>query len=45
MFRDFRDLMILYKKCTTKPCSFLVIDSTLASDNPFRFRINLLERI
>ena len=35
----------LYKKYTAKPYSFLVIDTTLASDNPFRFRQNLLERI
>ena len=35
--------MNLYKKCTAKPFSFLVIDTTLASDNPLRFRKNLLE--
>ena len=42
---DFKDFMNLYKKCTEKQYSFLVIDSTLASDNPSRFRKNLLERI
>ena len=42
---DFRDFMNFYKKCTTKPYSFLVIDATLALDNPLRFRKNLLERI
>ena len=42
---DFQDLLNLYKKCTAKPYSFLVIDSTLASDNPSRFRKNILERI
>ena len=42
---DFRDFMNLYKKCTAKPYSSLVIDATLASDNPSRFRKNLLERI
>ena len=42
---DFKDFMNLYKKCTTKPYSFLVIDATLASDNPYSFRKNLLERI
>ena len=42
---DFQDFMDLYKKCTTKPYSFLVIDTTLASDNSLRFRKNLLERI
>ena len=40
----FRDFMNLYKKCTGKPYSFLVID-TLASDNPLRFRKNLLGKI
>ena len=34
-----------YKKCTANPYSFLVIDTTLASDNSSRFRKNLLERI
>ena len=32
------------KICIDKPCSFLVIDATLTSDNPLRFRKNLLER-
>ena len=42
---DFKEFMKLCKKYTTKPYSFLVIDDTLASDNPSRFRKNLLERI
>ena len=42
---DFQDFLNLYKKCTEKPYSFLVIDTTLASDNSLRFRKNLLERI
>ena len=42
---DFQESMNLYKKCTAKPYSFLVIDTTLASDNSLRFRKNLLERI
>ena len=42
---DFKDFMNLYKKCTAKLYSFLVIDTTLASDNPLRFRKNLSERI
>ena len=41
----FRNFMNFYKKCTVKLYSFLVIDTTLASDNPLRFRENLLERI
>ena len=42
---DFQDFMNLYKKFTAKLYSFLVIDTTLASDNPSRFRKNLLERL
>ena len=42
---DFKDFLNLYKKCTAKPYSFLVIDATLASDNPSPFRKNLLEWI
>ena len=42
---DFQDFMNLYKKCTVKTYSFLVIDTPLASDNSSRFRKNLLERI
>ena len=42
---DFQDFMNLYKKCTSKPYSFLVIDTTLASDSSSPFRKNLLERI
>ena len=42
---DFKGFMNLYKKCTAKPYSSLVIDTTLASDNPLRFRNKLLERI
>ena len=42
---DFQYFLNLYKKCNAKPYSFLVIDTTLASDNPSRFRKNLWERI
>ena len=42
---DFQNFMNLYKKSTSKPYSFLVIDTSLASDTSFRFRKNLLERI
>ena len=40
---DFKDFIKIYKKCTEKPYSFLVNDATLASDNPLRFRKNLLK--
>ena len=38
---DFQDFINTYKKCTTKPYSLLVIDSTLESDNHLHFRENL----
>ena len=42
---DFQDFVNLYKKCTAKPYSFLVINTALVSDSSSRFRKNLLERI
>ena len=42
---NFKEFMNLYKKCTSKLYSFLVVDPTLASNNPFYFRKNLWERI
>ena len=38
---DFKDFIKIYKKCTDKPYSFLVNDTTLASDDPLRFIKNL----
>ena len=40
-----KDLIHIYKRCNSRAHSFLVIDTTLASDNPLGFRKNLLERI
>lgn len=45
---DFKDFMILNKKCTAKPYSFLATDvflvtEPLGSDNHLRFRCNILE--
>ena len=37
---DFQEFMNLHKKCIEKPYSFLIIDSTLASDNLLHFRKN-----
>ena len=42
---DFQDFMNLYKEFTAAPCSFLVIDTTLPSDNFSLFTKNLLETI
>ena len=39
---DFKDFMKIYKKCTAEPYSFLVNDTSLPSDDPLRFRKNLL---
>ena len=46
-FKDFMNFYMYYKnkKCTTKPCSFLLNDTNFESDNPFLFRKNLLEQI
>ena len=40
---DFKDFIKIYKKCTADSYSFLFNDTTLPSDNPLRFRKNLLE--
>ena len=32
----------LYKKCTARPYSFLVNDTTLASDNSLHFRSRII---
>ena len=39
----FKDFMKIYKKCPAEPYSFLVNDTTLPSDDPLRFRKNLLK--
>ena len=39
---DFKDFMKIFKKYTPEPYSFLVNDTTLPSDDPLRFRKNLL---
>ena len=35
------DFLEIYRKCTDKPYSFLVIDTTLSANNPLKFRKNL----
>ena len=42
---DYQYFMNLYKSCTAKPYSFLVIGTTLASANSPRYRKNLFKRI
>ena len=36
-----KDFNNIYRKCTAKPYSFFVNDTTLTSNNPLRFRKNL----
>ena len=38
---DFKNFIKIYKKCTNRPYSFFVNDTTLASDDPLGFRKNL----
>ena len=40
---DFKYFIKIYKKCTAEPYFFLVNDTTFSSDDPLRFRKNLLE--
>ena len=40
---DFKDFMKIYKRCKAESYSFLVNDATLPSDDPLRFRKNLLK--
>ena len=40
---DFKDFIKIYKKCTTETYSFMVNVTSLPSDNPLRFRKNLLK--
>ena len=40
---DFKDFMKLYKEYTKEPYSILVNDTTLSSDNPLRFRKNIIK--
>ena len=41
---DFQDFIRIDEKCTVESYSFLVNDVTLPSDNPLRFRKNLLKQ-
>ena len=41
---DIKDLMNLYKICTAKPYSSLVIDANFATNNSLRFTKNVVKR-
>ena len=40
---EFKDFIKIYKKCTAEPYCFLVNKTNSPSDNPLRFRKNLLQ--
>ena len=41
---DFKDFIKIYKKCTAEPYFFFLVNyTTLPSDDPLRFRKNLLK--
>ena len=40
---DFKDFFKIYKKFTAEPYFFLVNHTSLPSDNPLKFRKNLLK--
>ena len=42
---EFKYFMQLYRKYTAEPYSFLFNNETLPSNNPLRFKLNLLEGI
>ena len=42
---EFKDFIKICKKYSTQPCSFLVSDTLLSSDNPWGFRKDLLKEI
>ena len=42
---DYEDFMKIYRECTREPYSFLIIDTTLPSSNPLRFRKKLSDTL
>ena len=40
---DYKDFLKTYRNCTKEPYSFLNIDITVSTNNPLRFRKNLLD--
>ena len=39
---EYKDFMMIFRKCRKEPYSFLTIDTTLHTNNSLRFRKNLL---
>ena len=42
---DFKDFQKIYKNSTQKPYDYLVVDTTLPSEDPCRFRKNLIQEL
>ena len=42
---DFKDFMKIYRECSREPYSFFIIDTTLPSSKPLRFRKNLFDTL
>ena len=42
---DYQAFMKIYRECIKKPYSFLIIDTTLPSSNPLRFRKKLSDTL
>ena len=42
---DYKDFNKIYRECTKEPFNFLTINTTLPSNNPSRFRKNLLDTL
>ena len=40
---DFKDFLNIYKYCTSEAYSFMLIDTTLLSSDPMRFKKNFSE--
>ena len=42
---DSKNFIKIYRECTRETYSFLIIDTTLPSSNPLRFRENLFDTL
>ena len=42
---DYKGFIKIYRECTKEKYNFLIIDATLPSTNPLRFRKNLFETL
>ena len=42
---EYKDFLMIYRKCTKKAYSFLIIDTTLSANNSLRFKKNILNSL